>query len=302
MLTNHHSPKPQKPYVPSLEQLQIKERAKDEKIEQRLRPSAKPLPSALPPADDQLVNIVLSNPGFTSKYAREQVGHSDITRLMPRQWLNDEIINFYGAMILGRSEAAAGQSGKKNLWNIHYFNSFFWTKLTKEGYEKGRLAKWTKKIDIFSKDAILLPVNHNNAHWTAAAINFRNKRFESYDSMGMAAESVFKVSTLYCGRNAVINSEQICQTLRSYVNLEHQNKKKKAFDFDGWTNWAPEVSSFVNGRFERNSDQISSYRLHHSKKMDTIAECLHASSWKHYHGERNSSTFRRRICPTCVVG
>lgn len=161
-------------------------------------------------------------------------------------------------MILGRSEAAAGQSGKKNLWNIHYFNSFFWTKLTKEGYEKGRLAKWTKKIDIFSKDAILLPVNHNNAHWTAAAINFRNKRFESYDSMGMAAESVFKVSTLYCRWMPLSIVNHSCQTLRSYVNLEHHNKKKKAFDFDGWTNWAPEVSIFVNGRFARNSDQISS--------------------------------------------
>ena len=52
------------------------------------------------------------------------------------------------------------------------------------------------QIDVFSKDVILIPVNHNNAHWTAAAINFRRKRLESYDSMGMAKEIVFTVSIL----------------------------------------------------------------------------------------------------------
>jgi len=49
------------------------------------------------------------------------------------------------------------------------------------------------QVDLFSKDTVLIPVNHGNAHWTAAAINFRNKRFESYDSMDMAKEKVFRV-------------------------------------------------------------------------------------------------------------
>jgi sentrin-specific protease 1 len=267
-----------------------------------LRPPVKALPPTLPAADDQLVDTVLSNRGFTSKYAREQVSNNDIIRLLPKQWLNDEIINFYGAMILGRSEAAVNQSGKKTFWDVHYFNSFFWTKLTKEGYEKGRLAKWTKKMDIFSKDAILLPVNHNNTHWTAAAINFRNKRFESYDSMGLAAEVVFKVSKLYCAHHYVLN-EQLLQVLRSYVNLEHQNKKKKAFDFTGWTNWAPDVSLFARSMtVNAILTGFSRYRLHHSKKMDMIAACLHASSWKHFHGEKKHSISHRRICPTCAGG
>ena len=49
------------------------------------------------------------------------------------------------------------------------------------------------KIDIFSKDVILIPINHNNSHWTAAAINFRRKRIESYDSMGMKRDNVLQV-------------------------------------------------------------------------------------------------------------
>ncbi|PPQ98266.1 hypothetical protein CVT26_013534 [Gymnopilus dilepis] len=225
------SPKPPKPYAPTFEQLLEFQRKRDEAIERRLRPPVPPLPTSLPPEDEQQVSQLLRKRGVISKFAREQVSDQDIARLQPGQWLNDEIINFYGAMILARSEAskenpgAKKQSsrGRKTPLNAHYFSSFFWTKLTEEGYEKGRLAKWTKKIDIFSKDVILIPVNHGNSHWTAAAINFRQKRIESYDSMNMAKERVFKA-------------------LRRYVNDEHMNKKKKPFDFTGWTDWAPETT------------------------------------------------------------
>ena len=51
----------------------------------------------------------------------------------------------------------------------------------------------TSQINIFLKDVILIPINHSNAHWTAAAINFRKKRIESYDSMGVAKRVVFTV-------------------------------------------------------------------------------------------------------------
>lgn len=51
------------------------------------------------------------------------------------------------------------------------------------------------QVDIFSKDIILIPVNHQNQHWTAAAINFKQKRIESYDSLHMAGKSVCDVSS-----------------------------------------------------------------------------------------------------------
>ncbi|TFK41363.1 cysteine proteinase [Crucibulum laeve] len=220
------APKPPKPFSPTLEQLTKSLRVKDEELELRLRPPRPTLPSSLPPEDEVKVKSLLNKQGVVSKFAREQVSNQDLSRLRPGQWLNDELINFYGAMILARSEESKENSVKWNKGNkkpldVHYFSSFFWAKLTGDGYEKGRLAKWTKKIDIFSKDVILIPVNHGNAHWTAAAINFRKKRLESYDSMGMAKEKVFKV-------------------LHLYLDEEHRNKKKKPFDFTGWENWAPD--------------------------------------------------------------
>ncbi|KAL1740095.1 hypothetical protein HDZ31DRAFT_48176, partial [Schizophyllum fasciatum] len=182
---------------------------------------------ALPPADEARVDALLRARGVVAKYAREQVSDADVARLRPGQWLNDEVINFYGAMILGRAEAAAKEragakenraEGARRPLDIHYFNSFFWSKLVNEGYEKGRLARWTKKIDIFSKDAIILPVNHSNTHWTSAAINFRRKRIEYYDSLGSRSPMVYK-------------------HLRAYLDAEHRNKKKKPFDFTGWEDY-----------------------------------------------------------------
>ena len=35
----------------------------------------------------------------------------DLSRLLPSQWLNDEIINFYGQMILSRSNTAQKKKG-----------------------------------------------------------------------------------------------------------------------------------------------------------------------------------------------
>jgi sentrin-specific protease 1 len=156
--------------------------------------------------------------------ARLQVTDIDLGRLKPGTWLNDEIVNFYGQLILERSDAYPRNKGMKNgarrekhpILNVHYFNSFFFEKLSQEGYDKARLAKWTKKVqcllltrervphqpfsrqfDLFSKDVALIPINHGNSHWTAAAINFRRRRIESFDSMGARRQEVFHVR-LFC--------------------------------------------------------------------------------------------------------
>ncbi|KAG0702709.1 cysteine proteinase [Suillus ampliporus] len=211
---------PPKPFSPTHDRLRLSARHRDEAIENRLRPK---LPKILPPDAEKQVNALLCKKGVISKVARESVNDRDLSRLLPSQWLNDEIINFYGAMILTRSESSGSgvPPAKRKILDVHCFNTFFWPKLKNEGYEQGRLAKWTKKIDIFSKDAILIPVNHNNSHWTGAAINFRRKRIESYDSMNLDHHQVFKA-------------------LRSYLDSEHRNKKKKPFDFTGWQNHNPE--------------------------------------------------------------
>ncbi|KAI0321677.1 cysteine proteinase [Amylostereum chailletii] len=236
------SPKPPPVWTPSLEQLTVSRRKLDDDIEQRIRPK---LPDTLPPEDEADVDNLFSKRGTIAKFAREQVTDRDIARLRPNQWLNDEIINFYGQLLLARSEAAVQAATKTRALNgingvnrntkkskpldVHYFSTFFWSKLTGEGYEKGRLSRWTKRFDIFSKDVLLIPVNHNNMHWTGAAVNFRRKRIESYDSMGSKNKHVFQV-------------------IRSYLNDEHKSKKKTPFDFTDWVDYTlPDTPQQENG-------------------------------------------------------
>lgn len=123
---------------------------------------------------------------------------------------------YYAGLILKRNSEA----GDGKFPSIHYFNTFFYTKLAKQGYSS--LRRWTKKVrnrypacyrwldpllmviqvDIFSKDMVLVPINIGNMHWIAAVINFKQKRIEYFDSMGSygtAMDEVFQVSpTLPC--------------------------------------------------------------------------------------------------------
>lgn len=54
------------------------------------------------------------------------------------------------------------RSQKPNLPSVNVFNTFFYPKLRKSGYCAVR--RWTKKMDIFSRDILLVPV-HLGVHW-----------------------------------------------------------------------------------------------------------------------------------------
>jgi sentrin-specific protease 1 len=88
----------------------------------------------------------------------------------------------------------------------------------------------------------LLPINHGNSHWTAAAINFRRRRIESFDSMGVRRQDIFAVRFSCHVRSfspRFADSLAYSQLLREYVDLEHINKKSKPFDWAGWVDYCP---------------------------------------------------------------
>ena len=77
--------------------------------------------------------------------------------MRPQTWLNDEVVNAYFHMIVERSK----NSGPK----VHAFNTFFYPKLMKTGHASVR--RWTKKVDLFAMDIVLIPV-HLGMHWCLA--------------------------------------------------------------------------------------------------------------------------------------
>lgn len=69
--------------------------------------------------------------------------------------LFSQVINFYMNLLVERSKAP-------NLPSVHTYNTFFFVKLRSAGYSAVR--RWTKTIDIFSMDILLVPV-HLGMHW-----------------------------------------------------------------------------------------------------------------------------------------
>ncbi len=152
------------------------------------------------------------------------------------------------------------------------------------------------QIDIFSKDVILIPINHNNAHWTGAAINFRHKRIESYDSMNMDRSQVFKVSRIPFSQSHIALM-MLFQYLRSYLDAEHRNKKKKPFDFTGWQDYTFEVRTTICNSLHQVLNGMC--RIHRSRRTDMTVVCLHASSSNPYQEENSRSRLRKRIWAIC---
>jgi sentrin-specific protease 1 len=210
-----------------------------------------PFPASLSPEQDAFVTETFKKQGNIAQMPGANVQARDIIKLSPKTWLNDEVINFYTKLILKRSDeailkrasakeakkrlAAASYTNEedrtkditkvrdvKKIWNgvcnVWIFNSFFWQKLTEEGY-KG-ISKWTRKVDIFTKDLILLPINQGQLHWVCAAINMRLCRFEYYDSLFSPNPKAFTI-------------------LRNYLESEYADKKKGSagtLDLSGWKN------------------------------------------------------------------
>eukprot|EP01090_Pellita_catalonica_P021597 TRINITY_DN8128_c0_g1_i1.p1 TRINITY_DN8128_c0_g1~~TRINITY_DN8128_c0_g1_i1.p1 ORF type:complete len:514 (+),score=59.98 TRINITY_DN8128_c0_g1_i1:326-1867(+) len=150
--------------------------------------------------------------GFNADLTR-----ADLSRLGPGQWLNDEIINYY-IQLLGERNAKLADCS--SLVDCHFFNTFFLSLLTTRGkYQYPRVRKWTRKVDLFAKDKVLIPVHLGN-HWCLAVINIRDKRFEYYDSLG--------------GKNP-----SCIATLRRYLVDEAKDKKSVDLDLEDWVDYAP---------------------------------------------------------------
>ena len=95
--------------------------------------------------------------------------------LHDREWLNDEVINFYMQILHEKYP-------KTFIWN-----SFFWLKLSSDGqgYNYKSVQRWTsrKKIDLFSFDRVIVPMNIGKNHWALGLVDFREKSIKYYDSL-----------------------------------------------------------------------------------------------------------------------
>ena len=143
-------------WSPTLDQLRVrvydrKGAGSNSQTRSKQHPVVEHIPTTMNEEEESAVIRLLSKQGLISRCGKEEVYDRDIQRLRPGEWLNDVIMNSYGQMIVARSQHSrkrvnGGGKGRAKLPNVHYLNTFFWERLNGLGYEKGGLARWTKKV------------------------------------------------------------------------------------------------------------------------------------------------------------
>eukprot|EP01018_Ginkgo_biloba_P015078 Gb_04525 [translate_table: standard] len=100
------------------------------------------------------------------------ISKRDLELLQPEAFINDTLIDFYIKYLQTKIS-------QKQREACHFFNSFFFRKLadldkapgtsvvSREAFQ--RVRKWTRKVDIFQKDYIFIPVNYCY-HWSLIVI------------------------------------------------------------------------------------------------------------------------------------
>lgn len=137
---------------------------------------------------------------FRVFYNKHMLDMDDLTTLDGQNWLNDQIINMYGELIV---DAVPDK--------VHFFNSFFHRQLVTKGYNG--VKRWTKKVDLFKKTLLLIPI-HLEVHWSLITVNLPNRIISFYDSQGIH----FK----FCVEN-----------IRKYLLTEAKEKNHSEF-LQGW--------------------------------------------------------------------
>lgn len=95
---------------------------------------------------------------------------SDLERLDEGEFLNDNLISFYLRYLEQRLEEERPELAKR----VYFFNTFFFATLTNTHKDRKRfnyegVQKWTRSVDLFTYDYIIVPINEQ-AHWYVAII------------------------------------------------------------------------------------------------------------------------------------
>lgn len=149
----------------------------------------------------------------------------DIHTLLGHNWLNDEVINFYMNLLTERGEKRGG--GSDGLPTVYAMNTFFVPRLMQAGHSG--VKRWTRKVDIFAKDVIPVPVHVGGVHWCMAIIHLKSCTIKYYDSMGTPNPTILKA-------------------LEQYLKDESMDKRKRTFDTSHFEiESVPDVPRQMNG-------------------------------------------------------
>ncbi|KAH1040315.1 hypothetical protein J1N35_042058 [Gossypium stocksii] len=157
------------------------------------------------------------------------ISKRDVELLCPETFINDTIIDFYIKYLKNKI-----QPEKQH--RFHFFNSFFFRKLA--DLDKGlsdecqaksafqRVHKWTRKVDIFEKDYIFIPVNYS-LHWSLIVICHPGEVAKLKDD---ATENLLKVPCILHMDSIRGSHRGLKNLFQSYLSEEWKQRHKEAAD------------------------------------------------------------------------
>jgi len=129
--------------------------------------------------------------------ARIILSTADFGLLRGENWLNDEVMNSYLALInkrdgtLRQIQVSAGCDGQPPLPKFRRtccFNTFLFNRIYSPllGYDGDGVRKWGVKggLDLQDVDLIVVPINLQRVHWVLVAIDVEHKTFLYFDPFG----------------------------------------------------------------------------------------------------------------------
>ncbi|KXJ92953.1 hypothetical protein Micbo1qcDRAFT_52232 [Microdochium bolleyi] len=163
---------------------------------------------------------------------RAVVDKVDIERLDEGEFLNDNLIIFYLRYLQLNQEARNKDLAER----IHFHNTFFFEKLkpTKSGagINYDSVKGWTAKVDLFSKDFIVVPINEHS-HWYVAIICNAPKLLKAEvpeDAAAAKAEESQEIGAEKPPREAVPGANPPSPNDRVVSDLPHRAEAELAAD------------------------------------------------------------------------
>ena len=153
--------------------------------------------SRVPRAQVQLFDELTSRPPGKAvrpyNKARILLRGADLQRMVGEAWMNDELMNSFGALINHRSRAAADgvdeqpTDGMTKKLRAVMFSTFFFSRLsTRHGpIDYDGVCRWGIKLglNLNAVDVILVPILEGGSHWLLVCINVDKHEFHFYDSL-----------------------------------------------------------------------------------------------------------------------
>ena len=170
-------------------------------------------------------------------------------RMLPGQWLNDDLIDAYGWLLNERDQLIRDRG--MTAPRCHVYSCFFISQLLQGGYTFEKVRKWTnassllaygqhQKMILEEKDLLFFPINTNNQHWTVVVVDLCNQKLLYYDTLNRGGRG---------GR-----ATQVLKSIGRYLDDELVSRYDMTYipAAQSWPHFYPEESR-ASGNRQRNA-------------------------------------------------